>query len=1634
MTRKKRGNARRGVLLLIILGLLAMFGLVAIAFVVITGQARRGARTLQRVDQAADPPEALLHQGAMQAFTGSNNRASVIGPHGLLEDIYGNDSVRGNVLNAPPPQPGQPELVCGGQLIEFTPSMPGDPRRRAGCVLTMLEGPAAGLSTRIVDYRFIDNRFQIAAFDGVPSAAVRDFNYAFNMGPDYVINGTPFSGSGVGYNAGGLLDAGAPGRPLALLPNPTDPAFRAHILGGVKLNEDYDAVDYQNMLLAMILPNGQVPIPSLHRPALIRYWINQAGANWAGDPALRRRVILRPLPQDHPNFTGSNPLFDPIGFDTNGDGIPDQFSWDVDNNGDTIPDSIWVDLGMPVRSTADGRLYKPLFAILCVDLDGRLNLNAHGAPTQLDPAYYGPVAPGGPKLPRGQGYGPAEVNLLPLFLDVADPRLLYRNLLLGVNNGSGSLDGRYGEADLWDPMNIYLPAPGYSRPPQIEDDPLSQNKHFAYPDYWPALTADPAVPVPTEYGTPADMKGSLALGVDARGLPSYNYIGGTPQDAQINDLYEIDLSQNRAYGAGTSSSSFIPDNPYSVSELEPLLRPFDRDTQSLPSRLAWLTGPALMHRRHEITTASFDLPCPPVALTQDLPKLPGQRPDHILDLYLAGGASLATTPGSDMIPREFLRGLRMNLNRPLGNGRDDNNNGVVDDPAEALAGEVLNLVDQLGNPLAGGVPFDHDNDGSAAVAEDPRQRLARHLYILMMLLADNGCYPPWADSGATGFNPQRERARWIAQWAVNVVDFRDSDSIMTRFRYDWQPFGRGGWDPTEEVWGCERPELLISETLAFHDRRTEDRSDEKWVKDLDVSWTETDDWQAGTTEDSEDDKKKDGDFDQRLKPQGSLFIELYNPWGNSRVNDPNEPVQEPRPGEFYFNRSNSQWMEGVDLTAIAGGSCVWRMIVVVENDDNPAEGEDDRERDPDDPDSTKRPDPDSIERAVYFAEASFPDDGTVKHYPGGSYASAIDVIRPGQYAVIGPGEGDGPGPAETHIGLRRNQSDPNKPIEGNNDRQIILDPGAGHPVDVLHNGASGGLPGAIDVPLPPVAVVINQPHRLSVSEPVGDAAAGDYYYDSDGADGAAYDPVNGYPKPYDRPRDAKKQPERWEKYLKHTKTHDNFCVVHLQRLANPLLPYDEVTNPYRTIDSMPVDLTTFNGVDTSGHDEPGSTGDSIDVNFSTRERGEWQKEEGQTLSPPRNPFNLWRHEPTSPKSAWRPPRPYDQTDDMQYTFKHHFQHSWGHLNQQFGQRKNGGGFAGGYPQEGVFPWFCWNNRPFVSPVELMLVPSLRSSKLLEFYNVATDPVSLDPYNRAVEPFPQLLNFFHSEQDANGAPPAKFYRLLEFVHVPSPFVGTEVQGNPTAFTGNMGGVHGFHPPFNRISRYRDPGRINLNTIFSPRVWQGLMNNFPGLGMPAFWKNGFIVSRRGYGVPDPTRDQVAEMLLFDPQYPTVFAKPFRSFGGGQQVPLAALQPQREIDATLLRSGANLTDPTSKRPLLAFDQKITDPLDPMTGQYGPFNDHDRNPFFRYQALQRLGNLVTTRSNVYAVWITVGYFEVTLGTVDPVHPDGYMLGAELGTDTGEIERHRAFYIFDRSIPVGFERGKDLNVEQAILLKRFIE
>jgi hypothetical protein len=383
-------------------------------------------------------------------------------------------------------------------------------------------------------------------------------------------------------------------------------------------------------------------------------------------------------------------------------------------------------------------------------------------------------------------------------------------------------------------------------------------------------------------------------------------------------------------------------------------------------------------------------------------------------------------------------------------------------------------------------------------------------------------------------------------------------------------------------------------------------------------------------------------------------------------------------------------------------------------------------------------------------------------------------------------------------------------------------------------------------------------------------------------------------------------------------------------------------------------------------------------------------------------------------------------------------HSLGYLNDPFGIPNPTPNYIGD-PQS-PFPWLNWNNRPYVSPLELMLVPWLSSSRLLNYnggYNIVPGG---NPYTTPGAPFPHLANMFLSGSAA--APNEELHQILEYLGMPSPFVGTETWINPMLASGTASLTSPFLPPFNRISNYREPGRINLNTIYSQEVFNGLMAGCPN-AQPA-WTD-FVKSRSG-----GTSTNILDMP--DSIFPTEFAQPFRSFTGANLMPtgVSALKFNNEIDATLLREKSSVSIVTSSTPHQITRTGLGVPLFNYTSA-NACNNTDRNPYFHYQGLERLGNLVTTRSNVYAVWITVGYFEVEPAaqmiarlypnwTSQQVqnqlanYPDGYTLGRELGIDTGEIKRHRAFFIFDRTIPVGFQRGSDLNFEKAILVKRFIE
>ena len=121
-----------------------------------------------------------------------------------------------------------------------------------------------------------------------------------------------------------------------------------------------------------------------------------------------------------------------------------------------------------------------------------------------------------------------------------------------------------------------------------------------------------------------------------------------------------------------------------------------------------------------------------------------------------------------------------------------------------------------------------------------------------------------------------------------------------------------------------------------------------------------------------------------------------------------------------------------------------------------------------------------------------------------------------------------------------------------------------------------------------VAVVINRavgsplPRSLSLTEPKsGYPKTGDpilngatWTAGTPGVDGSYNPPID---IPFDYNPSIQTDSEMRAELLKNG-VNRSFRRVHLQRLANPLLPWNKLTNPYLTIDSMAVPLTVFNGV------------------------------------------------------------------------------------------------------------------------------------------------------------------------------------------------------------------------------------------------------------------------------------------------------------------------------------------------------------------------------------------------------------------------------------------------------------------------
>lgn len=460
--------------------------------------------------------------------------------------------------------------------------------------------------------------------------------------------------------------------------------------------------------------------------------------------------------------------------------VPTPGAGSVDNDLDGIVDGVWIPTTLSPSGSASGLFVLPdrpsplggtlkfQVSYLVLDLDGRINVNAAGIATRASGSYSGSS-----DAPLGMGYGPADIDASLLFTGTLPPA---SGLSPFVSSGaapywwpllSGSLPFSSGSAAL---------ATGAQRtpPPQLgashgrygaNGKPGGDDAALGSIDPYPTLslggTATRATYAMLCAGSNAvaDLQGfnrvymspAAAVASGTQITPTLTYFNVT--SASNTAAIETNDVRDNPYQSRLDGAPRADDQPFTLAELERILRPFDNDSNGLPQRLASGLSNHAQRSRMTITTDSWDTP----ALTGTAAQL--------ISSTLAGLSSVivntpakwrSSTDKSNPVSPDTAAGLRFNINRP-----------------------IITALD--------------------------RYEFCKDLYCLVRLLGE----------------PDAKKA---AQWAVNVLDFRDPDSLLTGFEYDTNI--SNGWDvdgnlATDEggiravAWGVERPEMLITETLAY---------------------------------------------------------------------------------------------------------------------------------------------------------------------------------------------------------------------------------------------------------------------------------------------------------------------------------------------------------------------------------------------------------------------------------------------------------------------------------------------------------------------------------------------------------------------------------------------------------------------------------------------------------------------------------------------------------------------------------------------------------------------------------------------------------------------------------------------------
>ena len=582
-------------------------------------------------------------------------------------------------------------------------------------------------------------------------------------------------------------------------------------------NAPYTYPDHNNFYLGWLKSDCSKVQPSFHRDYIFGSMKPVDGnPNWTN--AIGKYLTPRPRPIEHLSAADSasvagnqNATINLINQRINEGKLfpyPEPDGMDVKNL-EGYPggnDSIWTDVGSPVFKSTDGRKFKIMIAPLVLDLDGKLNLNVAGNAMGVGGSHG-----------SNQGWGPWEVNPG----KVAQPAEIQALIGSFPSTGNVQLPGRY--------TNIPRSPTGANG--AMGNYPNSPS--YAMVDYNGSVDAG-AGGFQGPLKTPAFNDGNVFPIQSFPYFPTQNWGGAGATEITDGTNYNHasfynplrSANNNRVFAPRETASLLNWGSKSSTLSSSSLMQFFPNSMDPQNPNTTNPQNTQTIKNRSFVTTLSSDLAritTPPYIANSAAVGSPyqmnGNYPKGNDIAYAINGTPVLTGSTSDTETFTDAMGNTTTSSLRSINSKNmkvDLSRKLADYPGVSYPSVSRNTTDlQVQSNFYfdvaknGDMKFVAGTDVAAQTADLERQQFAMDIFQALILAtgAKQVSQVPLVQN-----DPDFKALKYLAQLAVNMVDYIDKDDVMTCFTWKKDPGGNPSQD--EKVFGFEIPKLVINEVYA----------------------------------------------------------------------------------------------------------------------------------------------------------------------------------------------------------------------------------------------------------------------------------------------------------------------------------------------------------------------------------------------------------------------------------------------------------------------------------------------------------------------------------------------------------------------------------------------------------------------------------------------------------------------------------------------------------------------------------------------------------------------------------------------------------------------------------------------------